>query len=266
MNSNPMDIKTLFSLEGKVALITGSTKGIGKSIAQAFAQAGAKVVISSRKEDKCVEVAADINKAGGEAIPVACNISHKEQLRKLVDATLQNWGRIDVLVCNAAVNPYYGPLAEIPEDAYDKIMDTNVKSNLWLCNMVIPQMAERKDGAVIIISSIGGLKGNDKLGAYGLSKAADMQLARNLAVEWGHANIRVNCIAPGLVRTDFARALWEDPKANARAIASYPIGRLGEPEDIAGAALFLGTKAGSFVTGQTLVVDGGTTIGSGRYT
>ncbi len=261
-----MSIHRLFDLTDKVAIVTGSTKGIGKAIAQSFAQAGARVVVSSRKEDKCAEVAAAIKGGGGEAIAVPCNISHKEQLRALVDATLKMWGRVDVLVCNAAVNPYNGPLAEIPDEAYDKIMDTNVKSNLWLCNMVIPQMAERRDGAVIIVSSISGLKGNDKLGAYGLSKAADMQLARNLAVEWGHSNIRVNCIAPGLVRTDFAKALWEDPKANAQAIASYPIGRLGEPEDIAGAALFLASPAGSFVTGHTLVVDGGSTIGSGRYT
>lgn len=261
-----MSIHQLFDLTGQVAVVTGSTKGIGKAIAIAFAEAGARVVISSRKEDQCNEVASAINASGGEAIAVPCNISHHDQLRALTDATLKKWDRIDVLVCNAAVNPYYGPLAEIPDDAYDKIMDTNVKSNLWLCNMVIPQMAERKDGAVIIVSSIGGLKGNDKLGAYGLSKAADMQLARNLAVEWGHANIRANCIAPGLVRTDFAKALWEDPKANAQAIASYPIGRLGEPQDIAGAALFLASPAGSFVTGHTLVVDGGSTIGSARYT
>lgn len=260
-----MTLHPLFDLSGKVAIVTGSTKGIGRAIAEALAQAGARVVISSRKEAKCNDVAGAINAAGGEAMAVACNISHADELRALVDATLTAWERIDVLVCNAAVNPYYGPLAEIPEDAYDKIMDTNVKSNLWLCNMVIPQMAERKDGAVIIVSSIGGLKGNDKLGAYGLSKAADMQLARNLAVEWGHANIRVNCIAPGLVRTDFARVLWEDTQAHARAVATYPIGRLGEPEDIAGAALFLAAPAGSFVTGQTLVVDGGHTIGSARY-
>ncbi len=170
-----------------------------------------------------------------------------------------------MLVCNAAVNPHYGPLADITEEAYDKIMDTNVKSNLWLCNMVIPQMAERKDGAVIIISSIGGLKGNDRLGVYGLSKAAEMQLARNLAVEWGHANIRVNCIAPGLVKTDFAKTLWQNPEAVEHTIAAYPIGRLGEPQDIAGAALLLATSAGSFITGQTLIVDGGSMIGAGRY-
>ncbi len=257
-----MQLHRLFDLSGKVALITGSTKGIGKAIAQAYAQAGARVVISSRKENMCKDVATQINDAGGEALAQACNISHKDQLQALVDAILDKWQRIDILVCNAAVNPYYGPLAEISDEAYDKIMNTNVKSNLWLCNMVLPQMARRKDGVVIVVSSIAGLKGNNRLGAYGLSKAADMQLVRNLAVEWGPANIRCNCIAPGLVHTDFARALWENPEARARAIASYPIGRLGEPEDIAGAAVFLAAPAGSFITGQTLVIDGGTTIAS----
>lgn len=261
-----MNANDLFDLKGKVAVVTGSTKGIGKAIAEAFAQAGAKVVVSSRKEDKCNEVAGQIADRGGDAIAIPCNISDHEQLQALVDQTMKKWGRIDILVCNAAVNPFYGPMSEVSEDAYDKIMDTNVKSNLWLCNMVLPQMAERKDGVVIIVSSIGGLKGHDKLGIYGLSKAADMQLARNLAVEWGHANIRANCIAPGLVKTDFAKALWVDPEATKRAVAAYPLGRLGEPEDIAGAAVFLASKAGSWMTGQTLVIDGGTTIGSSRYT
>jgi NAD(P)-dependent dehydrogenase (short-subunit alcohol dehydrogenase family) len=256
----------LFDLSGKVAVVTGATKGIGKAIAEALAAFGARVVISSRKEAMCETVAGEINHAGGEALAVPCNISDTAQLRDLVDRTLEHWGRIDVLVCNAAVNPHFGPLADIPEDAYDKIMDTNVKSNLWLCNMVIPQMAERKDGAVIIVSSIGGLKGHGKLGAYALSKAADMQLARNLAVEWGRANVRVNCIAPGLVRTDMARALWEDDRAYAQAMESYPLGRIGEPEDIAGAAVFLASRAGAWMTGQSLVVDGGVTIMSGRYT
>ena len=255
----------LFDLTGKVALVTGSTKGIGKEIAKVYSSAGAKVVVSSRKEQRCLDVAREINDSGGEALGIPCNISDREQLQALVDATLSAWGRIDILVCNAAVNPYFGPLAGITQEAYDKIMDTNVGSNLWLCNMVLPQMAERKDGAVIIISSIGGLKGSENLGAYGISKAADMQIVRNLAVEWGPHNIRANCIAPGLVKTDFARALWEDPEATKRALAAYPIGRLGEPEDIAGAALFLASKAGSFVNGHTLVVDGGSTIGSSRY-
>ncbi len=259
-------IEDLFGLKGKVAVVTGSTKGIGKAIAEALAGAGAKVVISSRKADKCDEVAGAINKAGGEAVAIPCNVSDLAQLQVLVDKTIEQWGRIDVLVCNAAVNPYFGPLSEIPESAYDKTMDTNVKSNLWLCNMVIPQMAERKDGAVIIVSSIGGLRGSQGLGIYALSKAADFQLARNLAVEWGRSNIRVNCIAPGLVRTDFAKALWENPEIYAMAVESYPLGRIGEPDEIAGAAVFLASKAGQFVSGQTLVVDGGSTISTGRYT
>ena len=261
-----MSLEDLFGLKDKVAVITGSTKGIGKAIAEAFAAAGAKVVISSRKQEACDAVAAAIVEAGGTAIATACNVSDRDQLRALTDRTIAEWGRIDTLVCNAAVNPYFGPLSEIPESAYDKIMDTNVKSNLWLCNMVIPQMAERGDGSVIIVSSIGGLKGHDKLGAYALSKAADLQLAHNLAVEWGRRNIRVNCIVPGLVRTDFARALWEDPKTYAQAIESYPLGRIGEPDEIAGTAVYLASRAGSFVTGQGLVVDGGSTISGGRYT
>ena len=265
-----MSYQDLFSLQDKVAVITGSSKGIGKAIAETMAAAGAKVVISSRKAGPCEALAAAINEGGGEAMALACNISEKAQLRALVDGTLNRWGRIDALVCNAAVNPYFGPLAEIPDEAYDKTMNANVRSNLWLCNMVIPQMAERgggaPGGAVIIVSSIAGLKGHGKLGVYALSKAADIQLARNLAVEWGRANVRVNCIAPGLVRTDMARALWEDPDNLARALEAYPLGRIGEPEDIAGAAVFLASRAGDFVTGQTLVVDGGTTISSGRYT
>ena len=260
-----MGYQNLFSLQDKVAVVTGSSKGIGKAIAEAMAAAGAKVVISSRKAGPCEALADAINEGGGAAMALACNISEKADLQALVDGTLKRWGRIDALVCNAAVNPYFGPLAEIPDEAYDKILDTNVKSNLWLCNMTIPQMAERHDGAVIIVSSIAGLKGHGKLGAYAISKAADNQLARNLAVEWGRSNVRVNCIAPGLVRTDMARALWEDPDNLARALETYPLGRIGEPEDIAGAAVFLASRAGNFVTGQTLVVDGGTTISSGRY-
>jgi NAD(P)-dependent dehydrogenase (short-subunit alcohol dehydrogenase family) len=256
----------MFSLDGKVALITGSSRGIGKAIAEAMAEAGARVVISSRKADACESVAESIRAAGGEAVAIPCNVSDLEQLQSLVDATLGHWGRIDVLVCNAAVNPHFGPSLEIGESAFDKVMSTNVKNVLWLCRAVIPQMAERRDGAVIIVSSIAGLKGTSRLGAYAISKAADMQLTRNLALEWGHANVRVNCIAPGLVRTDFARALWEDPENHAKALAAYPLGRLGEPEDIAGAAVFLAARSGAWITGQTLVVDGGTTTAAGEYT
>jgi len=251
----------LFDLSGKVALITGSTRGIGFAIARRFAEHGARVVISSRKADACEAARAAIVEAGGEAIAMAANIGHKDQLQALVDATLRAWGGIDVLVCNAAVNPYFGPLSKISDEAYDKIMTSNVRSNLWLCNMAIPQMAERGGGAVVIMSSIAGMLGTRLLGAYALSKAADSQLARNLAVEWGAKNVRVNCIAPGIVRTDFAKALYENEAIYKMALKQYPLGRLGEVDDISGAAVFLASRAGAFVTGQTLVIDGGTTIG-----
>jgi NAD(P)-dependent dehydrogenase (short-subunit alcohol dehydrogenase family) len=250
----------MFDLHGKVAVITGSTRGIGLAIAERMAEFGAKVVISSRKADACAAVAERINASGGSALAQPANISDRAALQALVDRTIAQWGRIDILVCNAAVNPHFGPLSTIDDGAFDKIMASNVRSNLWLCNMVIPQMAERKDGAVVIISSVAGLKGNKVLGAYGISKAADFELARNLAVEWGAANVRVNAIAPAIVRTDFARALWENPETYARAVARYPLGRIGEPDDVAGAAIFLASRAGAFVTGQVLVVDGGITI------
>ena len=250
----------MFDLHGRVAVITGSTRGIGLAIAQRMAEFGANVVISSRKEDACVQVADSITKAGGSALAIAANIGDREALQKLVDRTIARWGKIDILVCNAAINPHFGPLRTIEDSAFDKIMASNVRSNLWLCNMVIPQMAERKDGAVVVISSIAGLKGNKMLGAYGISKAAEFELVRNLAVEWGSANVRVNAIAPAIVRTDFARALWENPETYKDAVARYPLGRIGEPDDIAGAAIFLASRAGAFVTGQVIVVDGGVTI------
>ena len=164
------------------------------------------------------------------------------------------------MVCNAAINPYFGPSQDIPDPAFDKVMHANIGSGHRLCQLVIPSMAENGGGAVIIISSIGGLKGSDALGAYAISKAADMQIARNLAVEWGPKNIRVNCIAPGLVRTDFARALWENPDIYEATISKYPLRRIGEPDEIAGAAILLASDAGSFITGQTIVIDGGCTI------
>jgi NAD(P)-dependent dehydrogenase (short-subunit alcohol dehydrogenase family) len=252
----------LFDLTGKTALITGSSRGIGRAIAERFAEHGANVVVSSRKLPACEEVVRQIQDRGGKAVAVACNVSKKEELQAAVTATRSAFGPIDVLVCNAAVNPHYGPSQEIPDSAFEKVMDSNVLSNHWLCQMVIPEMAERGDGSVIIVSSVGGLKGTSVLGAYAISKAADMQMARNLAVEWGPKNVRVNCIAPGLVRTDFARALWENPETYQRAVALYPLRRIGESDEIAGAAVFLASKAGSFVTGQTIVVDGGATIAS----
>jgi NAD(P)-dependent dehydrogenase (short-subunit alcohol dehydrogenase family) len=252
----------LFDLTGKVALITGSTRGIGLAIAQRLAQHGAKVVISSRKADVCAEVAAaiDAEHGAGTALAVPANISSKEELRHLVDETVRVFGHVDVLVCNAASNPHYGPLAGISDEQFRKILDNNVIANHWLIQMVAPAMLERRDGAIVIISSIGGLRGSPVIGAYNVSKAADMQLARNLAVEYGPHNVRVICIAPGLIKTDFARALWEDPERLRQVNTSVPLRRIGEPDEIAGTAVYLASRAGSFVTGQTIVVDGGVTI------
>jgi len=250
----------LFDLSGKVAIITGSTKGIGKAIAERMAEHGARVVISSRNQDACNEVAQGIRDKGGEAIAIACNINYKEQLENLAISTRDQLGPADILVCNAALNPYYGPIQEISDEAFDKVMHANIGSVHRLCQLVIPGMAERDGGSVIIVSSIGGIKGTDKLGAYAISKAADMQIARNLAVEWGPSNVRVNCIAPGLVRTDFAKALWENPETYAVTVKRYPLKRIGEPDEIAGAAIYLASASGSFTTGQTIVVDGGGTI------
>lgn len=250
----------LFDLTGKVAVITGSTRGIGRAIAEEMAAAGARVVISSRKAEACEQVAGELKAQGFDALPVPCHIGDKIQLQNLVDKTLAQWGRIDVLVCNAAINPTYGPLSAMTDEAYDKIMNINVRSTFWLCNRVLPQMAELGGGSVILLSSIAGLRASAVIGVYGMSKAAEAALARNLALEWGPRNIRVNAIAPGLIKTDFAKALWEDPVRVKRAEERTPLRRIGEPRDIAGVTVFLASEAGAYVTGQTLVADGGETI------
>lgn len=250
----------MFSLKDKVAIITGSSKGIGRAIGEGMARAGAKIVVSSRKAEACEPVAEGIRSAGGEAIVVPCNISHRDQLENLVARTLERWGRIDILVCNAAVNPYFGPMASMPEEAYDKIMNSNVKSNWLLCNMAARHMADVGGGSIIIVGSIGGYAGSPHLAAYDISKAADFSLARSLAVEWGPKNIRANCIAPGLIKTDFSRALWENPKLAKVVEGRTPARRIGEPEDIAGVAVFLASRAAAYVTGQVIVADGGLTI------
>ena len=253
---------SLFDLTGKSAIITGSSRGIGKAIAEAFADQGAKVTISSRKPGPCQDVAAELNEKYGDGTAIAhpANISDKAGLQAMVDATNEAFGKIDIVVCNAASNPYYGPMEGISDEAFEKILQNNIISNHWLIQMCAPQMRERKDGAVIIVSSIGGLRGSPIIGAYNISKAADFQLARNLAVEYGKDNIRVNCIAPGLIKTDFARALWEDEDNLSRALAGTPMKRIGLPEEIAGAAVYLASAAGAYMTGQKMVVDGGATI------
>jgi NAD(P)-dependent dehydrogenase (short-subunit alcohol dehydrogenase family) len=252
----------LFDLTGKVAVITGSSKGIGKAIAERMAEHGAKVVISSRKAGPCDEVAQALNEKHGEgtAIAIPANIASKEELQRLVDETNAAFGKIDILVCNAASNPYAGPMGGITDDQFQKIFHNNVLANHWLIQMVAPQMVERKDGAILVISSVGGLRGNALIGAYNVSKAADMQLVRNLAVEFGPSNVRVNCIAPGLIQTDFARYLWENEEVLKVTVEPNPMKRIGQPDEIAGTAVYLCSKAAAYVTGQTLVVDGGLTI------
>ncbi len=252
----------LFNLNGQVAVITGSSRGIGQAIARRMAQHGARVVISSRKQPACEAVASAINNefGVGRAIAVAANISAKPELENLAAEATREFGRIDIVVCNAASNPYYGPQADIADEQFRKILDNNIIANHWLINFCVPQMIERRSGSIIIVSSIAGLRGSPVIGAYGISKAADMQLARNLAVEYGQHNIRVNCIAPGLIKTDFARALWEDEALLTKRTAITPLRRIGEPDEIAGAAVFLASAAGSFMTGQSLVIDGGVTI------
>jgi NAD(P)-dependent dehydrogenase (short-subunit alcohol dehydrogenase family) len=255
---------TLFDLTGKVALITGSSKGIGKAIAEEMARAGAQVVISSRKADVCQTVAdainAELEGEPGGAVAIPAHIGQKEELERLVAETRDRLGRIDSLVCNAAVNPYYGPMTDLPDSAFDKILDVNIKSNHWLAQLVLPEMRQRRDGTIMIVSSVGGLRGSAVLGAYCISKAADVQLARNLAVENGPFNVRVNAISPGLIRTEFARALWENPDILKRRTEGDPLQRIGEPEEVAGIAVYLASRAGAFTTGQNFVIDGGSTI------
>jgi dehydrogenase/reductase SDR family member 4 len=252
--------KSPFDVNGKVALVTGSTRGIGKSIAEELARAGARVVVSSRKAAACEQVRAEFEKQGYEVLAQPCNVSRKNELQALVDATTKRWGGIDIAVANAATNPYYGPLAGIPDEAFDKIFQNNVKSVLWLAALTLPGMAERGGGSFISVGSIGGIVANTVIGAYGMSKAADHMLVKNLAAEWGPKNVRVNAIAPGLIKTDFAKALWQDDKRRKEREAATPLRRIGEPKDIGAIAVFLASDAAAFITGQCIVADGGVTI------
>ena len=253
---------SLFDLTGKSILITGSSKGIGKSIAARYAEYGAKVIISSRTSETCVATADEINTNLGKelAYPIACNISHQEQLEYLVSKTREAIGKIDVLVCNAATNTHMGSTLDMPIEAFDKVMNNNIRSNQILSNLVIPEMVDRNDGAIIIISSIAALRGSSILGAYNISKAADVMIVKNIAAEFGKNNIRANSIAPGLIKTDFAKDLWSNPDILKTVLRSTPMGRIGIPDEIAGAAVLLASKSGEYINGQTIVIDGGTTV------
>ncbi|MDA0360180.1 MAG: SDR family oxidoreductase [Proteobacteria bacterium] len=252
--------KSFFRLDNKVAIITGASRGIGRSIAIAYARYGAKVIVSSRKIDACEEVVDEIRSLGGEATATVANISDKSSLEELVRFSVTTYGGIDILVCNAASNPFYGELKDIPDEVFEKILKNNILSNHWLSALVSPHMFQSGGGSILIVSSIAGLKGTPGLGAYAVSKAADMQLIRNLAIELGDKKIKVNGIAPGLIKTDFAKALWEDSKIRDHYEQKTALKRLGDPDDIAGIALFLASEASAYVTGQTIIADGGITI------
>ena len=249
---------SLFDLKGKVALVTGATRGIGKSIAEELARAGAHVAVCSRKAEACEAALKELRAQGFDALAMPCNVSRKDELQAFVDATTAKWGGIDIVVANAASNPYYGPLTGISDDAFDKIFANNLKSVLWLAAMTLPGM--KNGGSFILVGSIGGLIANTVIGAYGISKAAGHHLVRNLAAEWGPKNVRVNAIVPGLIKTEFARALWEDDKRRTERLEATPLRRLGEPRDIGGIAVFLASPAAAFITGQCIVADGGVTI------
>lgn len=251
----------LFDMTGKVAIVTGSSRGIGEAIAHALADHGAKVTITSRNLEDCQKVANAINaKHSGAAIAIASSLSSKESLQAMVDATIAEHGKVDVVICNAASNPHYGPMATITDEQFRKTLDNNIVAQHWLIQMVVPSMIERKSGSVIIVSSIGGLRGSPILGAYAITKAADIQMTKNLAREYGPHNVRINTIAPGLVRTDFAKALWENPENLKHSTSTASLGRIGEPHEIAGAAVYLASDASSFMTGQVMVVDGGVVV------
>ena len=259
-----MNRMPLFDLTGRVAVITGSSRGIGRAVAERLAEQGAKVVVSSRSQDATQAVADDINTArgAGTAIAVAANISSKDDLARLVARAHESFGKIDILVCNAATNVHFGPLSGIKDEQFRKILDNNILSNHWLIQLVAPEMTARRSGAITLVSSIGAMLGSPLIGAYNISKAAELQLARNLAVELGPHNVRVNCVAPGIVKTDFARALWENPRIARAAEAATPLRRLGEPDDVAGTIVYLSSDAARYVTGQCIVIDGGGIVSS----
>lgn len=250
----------LFDMSHRVVIVTGSTRGIGKGIAAAMFEAGANVVVSGRHIEQCEEAAQELCSDESRVLPIACNISDDDQLTKLVASTLAKWGRIDSLICNAAVNPYYGNFLDTPDDAFEKTIRVNIRSNMQLSKLVVPSMMEQREGTIIVISSIAAFKGSEKLGLYGLTKAADIQLIRNIAVAYGPHNIRANAIAPAVVRTEFSKVLWEDPKRSEAVRKSYALKRLGEVDDIAGAAVYLASPAGAWMTGQTMIIDGGWSV------
>lgn len=253
-------VSALFDLHGKVAIVTGSSRGIGFASARAMAEHGARVAISGRKADAAEAAAAQIRAAGGEAIAVPCNIGRKDELQRLVDAANEAWGRVDIVMANAAIHPWIGSVLDLKEETFAKFMQVNVQSSIWLAQMTVPHMLDRGYGRFIVVASVVGILGDPVTGTYGLTKAADMQFVRNLATEFGSRGVTANCIAPGTFKTEMARSQWEDEKLVEWYRQRNPSQRFGEVEEIAGLAVLLASPSGGYINGQTIAVDGGHTI------
>lgn len=251
----------MFDLTGRVALLTGASKGMGLEMARALAAHGARVVVSARKMEQLNTACDDINTSTGRecAFPIACNIAEKDQIDALAAQAREKVGAISIVVGNAGVNPYFGTIHDIPDDAYDRTMSANVQSNLWLARATVEDMRDT-GGSMMFTSSIGAFRASDTLGTYGMSKLALIGLVRNLATEYGPHGVRVNAICPGLVKTDFARALWDNPETEAKLNRQIPMRRLGEPEDFGGIAVYLASDASRYMTGQALTVCGGSSM------
>lgn len=250
----------LFDLSGKVAIITGGSRGIGQAIAEAYARRGAKVVVSSRKQEGVDAVAESIRAAGGDALGIAAHNGDKAACRALVEATMSAYGRVDILVNNAATNPHFGALLDAEDSMWQKTFEVNVMGNFWLTQAVVPHMRAQGSGKIINVASINGLRPGQMQGIYSATKAAIINMTQTLAMELASDNIQVNAIAPGLVKTKFARVLWETDMIREAAIARTPAGRIGEPEDIAGIAVYLAAAASNFATGQVFIIDGGFSV------
>ncbi len=251
---------TEFSLEGKVALITGASRGIGRAIALRFAQADARVVASSRKLENVQTVADEIIAAGGQALAVQAHVGRPDDVTALVNRTLEAYGQVDIAVNNAATNPHFGPLLTADEGQWDKILDTNTMGCVRVCRAVVPHMEAQGGGKIINLASVAGLRPSPGMGVYGISKAAIIMLTQVLALELGPANIQVNALAPGVIKTRFSQLLWQTPQISEPVLARLPLGRFGEPEDVSGLALYLASPASNYVTGAVFLVDGGMSV------
>jgi len=253
----------LFDLSDKVAIITGSSRGLGFASALRMAEHGAKVVVSGRKADACEAAAAEINKSAkgtGQAIAIACNIGRKAEVENLVQRTLSQWGRIDIVMANAAIHPWVGSVLDLPDETFAKFMQVNLQSSIWFAQMTVPGMIERGYGRFIVVASIVGILGDPETGTYGLTKAGDMQFVRNMAMEFASKGVCANCIAPGTFKTEMARSQWENEELVKWYQQRNPSKRFGEVDEIAGLALLLASRAGGYINGQTIAVDGGHTI------